>query len=175
MDIWDLKHHFELAVQTAAPGALVRAAADGAGWEAAGPDGAVVGRAVPLDADAPVWAGPLFGFEVVIDAAERPVVPYRAIPQIPAVERDLALVLPAGVGVDQVEAVWRRAAGALLERLEVFDEYRGAGLPAGARSVAWHCTFRDPRRTLRETEVDRQLDGVLRALEGELDVRRRES
>jgi phenylalanyl-tRNA synthetase beta chain len=57
----------------------------------------------------------------------------------------------------------------------VFDEYRGAGLPAGARSVAWHCTFRDPRRTLRETEVDRQLDGVLRALEGELDVRRRES
>jgi len=71
--------------------------------------------------------------------------------------------------------VLRRAAGPLLERLEVFDEYRGAGIPAGHRSVAWHCTFRDASRTLREREVDELLARALKALEEELDVRRRES
>jgi len=74
-----------------------------------------------------------------------------------------------------VSAVLARAAGPLLERLEVFDEYRGAGVPAGYRSVAWHCTFRDPARTLREREVDELLAGALQALEDDLGVRRRES
>jgi len=57
----------------------------------------------------------------------------------------------------------------------VFDEYRGPGIAAGYRSVAWHCTFRDPERTLRERDVDALLARGLEALEGELGVRRRES
>jgi len=55
----------------------------------------------------------------------------------------------AGRHSAQVSDVLRRTAGPLLERLEVFDEYRGPGIPAGHRSVAWHCSFRDPERTLR--------------------------
>jgi phenylalanyl-tRNA synthetase beta chain len=73
-----------------------------------------------------------------------------------------------------VETVIRRAAGPLLERLAVFDEYRGAAVRADHRSVAWRCTFRDPARTLREQEVDASLSRILRALEEELHVRRRE-
>lgn len=175
MDLWDLKHHFELAARAAAPGARVRPAEAGDAWEATASDGVLIGWAGPLSADAPVWAGPLFGFELVIAGGPRAPVAYHPIPVTPPVERDVALVLPAGVTVEQVEDVWRRAAGTLLERLDVFDEYRGAGLPPGTRSVAWRCTFRDPARTLRESEVDRQLEVVLEALEGRLDVRRRQS
>jgi phenylalanyl-tRNA synthetase beta chain len=80
-----------------------------------------------------------------------------------------------GVTADAVADVIRQAAGPLLERLEVFDEYRGSGVPAGSRSVAWRCTFRDPSRTLREREVDEALSRVVRALEEQLDVRRREA
>ena len=93
----------------------------------------------------------------------------------PPVERDLALVVPPGVTAAQVADVVRRTAGPLLERLEVFDEYRGPGIPAGHRSVAWRCTFRDPERTLRERDVDALLARGLQVLEGELGVRRRES
>jgi len=82
--------------------------------------------------------------------------------------------VPAGVSAGAVSAVLARAAGPLLERLAVFDEYHGPGVPAGHRSVAWHCTFRDPVRTLREREVDELLAGALQALEDELGVRRRE-
>jgi len=175
MDIWDLKHHFELAVRAAAPSCDVQPATGGVvGWEAV-QRGEVWGWAGRLEADAPVWAAALFGFEVRLDATLPGAVHYRPLPTQPPVERDIALLLPAGVSAGAVSAVLARAAGPLLERLEVFDEYRGAGVPAGYRSVAWHCTFRDPARTLREREVDELLAGALQALEDDLGVRRRES
>ena len=176
MDIWDLKRHFELAVRAAAPSCDVRPAAGGAaGWEAVQPAGGeVVGWSGPLEADAPVWAAALYGFELRLAVAERSPVTYRPLPMQPAVERDLALVLPAGVTAAQVEDVLRRAMGPLLERLQVFDEYRGPGIPPGHRSVAWHCTFRDASRTLRERDVDALLERALKMLEDELGVRRRE-
>ena len=176
MDIWDLKHHFELAVRAAAPSCNVQpATGGGVGWVAVQQGGEVVGWSGPLEADAPVWAAALFGFEVRIDLTLPGAVHYRPLSTQPPVERDIALVLPAGVHAAVVAAVLARAAGPLLERLEVFDEYRGPGVPAGYRSVAWHCTFRDPARTLREREVDELLAGALRALEDELGVRRRET
>src|SRR2546426_3098782 len=65
MDIWDLKHHFELAVRGAAPACHGQPAPGGAlGWVAAkrgggGGDGG--GWAGALQADAPVRAAPLCG------------------------------------------------------------------------------------------------------------------
>ncbi len=99
----------------------------------------------------------------------------RTLPLQPPVERDVALVLPPGATAAQVSDILRRTVGPLLERLEGFDEYRGPGVPAGQRSVAWHCTFRDPARTLRERDVDALLARGVAALEGELGIRRRES
>jgi phenylalanyl-tRNA synthetase beta subunit len=43
------------------------------------------------------------------------------------------------------------------------------------RGVTWRCTFRDPARTLTEKEIDALLGRMLRALEAELDVRRRQT
>src|SRR5438067_1659832 len=176
MDIWDLKYHFELAVELAAPGCNVEPVTGGAvGWQAVERGGGVVlGWAGPLDADAPVWAAPLFGLEVRLALTDLGPVRYRPLPVQPPVERDVALVLPGGVSAAQVAEVLQRAVGPLLERLEVFDEYRGPGIPAGQRGVAWHCSFRDPARTLREAEVDAALARGLAALEDELGVRRRE-
>jgi phenylalanyl-tRNA synthetase beta chain len=192
LDIWDLKRHFELAVAAGAPGCTVVPTADGAGWvavrepDALGPwplakgqwptaSGAVVGWAGCLEADAPKWAAPLYGLEARITVAPPPIARYEPLPTQPAVVRDASLVVPAGVTAAAIEAVLRRAGGALLARLDVLDEYKGASLPAGTRGVTWRCTFRDPARTLTDTEVDALLGRMLSALEGELDVRRREA
>src|SRR5256885_14991105 len=154
MDIGDLKSHFELAVAAAAPGCNVEPATGGAvGWVAVQQGGEVVGQASPLEADSPAWAAPLFGFEVRLDAGERGLVAYHPLPLQPPVERDLALVLPPGVTGAQVSDVLRRTVGPLLERLEVFDEYRGPGIPAGHRSGGWHCSVRGPARALAERGV----------------------
>ena len=182
MDIWDLKHHFELAVGVAAPFCTVQPAPNGVGWVAAMKDGTgeVWGTAAPLEADAPKWAAPLYGLEIKIAVAQSPLVRYQPLPTQPSVVRDLSLVLPAGVTAAAVEDLLRREAGgssggSLLERLDVLDEYRGPGLPEGTRGVTWRCTFRDPQgtRTLTDREVDSLLSRMLKTLEAQLNVRRR--
>jgi len=176
MDIWDLKRHFELAVGVAAPACTVEPATGGTGWVAVQRGGGeVLGHAGPLEADGPRWEGPLFGCEVRVVVAPPALARYQPLPAQPRVLRDVSLVLAAGVLATAVEAVLREAGGALLERLDVIDQYRGAGLPAGTRGVTWRCTFRDPTRTLTDKEVDALLGRMLGALEEQLDVHRREA
>ncbi|MEE8115507.1 MAG: phenylalanine--tRNA ligase subunit beta [Gemmatimonadales bacterium] len=172
-DLWDLKGMLEEVVGVAAPGGAA-VAPDGAdGWAVTGPDGTVLGRGGELDADGPPWAAPLFGIEIDLAVAETPAVRYRALPTTPAIERDLALVLPATVAAEDVEEMVRGAGGSMLESVAVFDEYRAKELVG--RSVAWRLVFRDPSRTLRDAEVDRSVNRILRALKERLGVERRES
>ena len=100
---------------------------------------------------------------------------FRPLPVTPAVDVDLALVVPDGTAAAAVEDVIRRSAGELLERLVTFDEFRGPGLPEGTRSIAVRLTFRDPERTLRDKEVEGRRQKILRTLEGDLGVRQRTS
>ncbi len=177
MDIWDLKQHFELAVGVAAPSCDVQPAANGTGWVAVAEGRGQVGTATPLDADAPKWAGTLFGLEVSIAVAPPTLARYRPLPTQPPVVRDISLVVPGRVTAAAVEGELRRVGGTLLERLEVLDEYRGpgGGLPEGTRGVTWRCTFRADNRTLTEQESAALLDKMLNALEVGLDVRRRQA
>ena len=173
MDIWDLKRHFELAVSAAAPGTPVVPGGEGFLWAATAAGGGQMGAAGALAADAPKWAGPLLGFEVEIAVEAPSSAGYVPLPTQPATVQDLSLVVPAGVLAVEVEGRIRQATGPLLERLDVLDEYRGPKLPADTRGVTWRCVFRDPARTLRDSEVDEIIHRALTALEGELGVRRR--
>jgi phenylalanyl-tRNA synthetase beta chain len=172
-DLWDLKGRFEAAVALAIPGGVVQVERNA--WVARNAEGRIVGEAGPLAADAPPWAAPLFGFELVLDPSPRRPPQFTPLPATPASERVLALLLPEGVTAAQVEAVLRRAGPALLEAVEVESDYRGAGLPAGVRSVAFRLTFRAPDRTLRDVEVDQAEARLLAALAEELQVRRRDA
>lgn len=194
-DAWDAKAIAERLAQVAHPGLRITLEpGDGAPvlWRI-NAKGGEVGSVERVTLDAPVWASEAFGVEITLGRmANAPVaapgghdysrgeasdartfVTYRAIPTTPPAEFDLALLVPDGVSAAQVEHVLRRSAGDLLEQLELFDEFRGTGVPAGHRSVAWRLTFRDATRTLRDKEVDGRRQKILRALEGELGVRPR--
>jgi phenylalanyl-tRNA synthetase beta chain len=166
-------------------------------------DGRERGTVRRLAVDAPVWASSVYGVELSLlgiesrpvaargerlraDALERsrgtdarrPVdtaraVRYRTLPSTPASDFDIALLVPNDLPAARVEEAIRRSAGELLERLTLFDEYRGEGVPAGQRSLAWRLTFRHPERTLRDKEIAGRRQKLLRTLEGELGVRQR--
>jgi phenylalanyl-tRNA synthetase beta chain len=106
------------------------------------------------------------------DAARAPV-RYKAIPHMPAAEFDLALLVPETLPAAEVEQVLIRTGGELLERCVLFDEFRGAGVPAGMRSLAWRLTFRHPERTLRDKELDGRRAQLLKTLENQLGVKPR--
>lgn len=88
----------------------------------------------------------------------------RMPPKLPAVRRDLALVVADAVAYAELAACIRDAAGPLLVDQGVFDQYRGPGVPEGRRSLALSLTFRDPQRTLTDTEVAEIEGRVIAAL-----------
>jgi phenylalanyl-tRNA synthetase beta chain len=157
------------------------------------------GQVRRLSLDAPVWAPAAFGVELTIAQmesadiapagthnyawdAERALTPrgprlapFTPLPSTPPVEFDLALLVPPNIDAARVEHTMRAAAGDLLESLALFDEYRGAGVPNGFRSLAWRLTFRHAERTLRDKEIAARREKLLRTLEGELGVRQRSS
>ena len=97
----------------------------------------------------------------------------RDLPDQPAVQRDLALLVPADSAVGKVMEAARKGAGKLLEAVEVFDLYEGGDLPAGMRSVALRLRFRARGRTLTDREVDKACRRVLRKIKEETGVETR--
>jgi phenylalanyl-tRNA synthetase beta chain len=198
-DEWDAKGLAEQIAETAFPrtSVTIAPASGDTLWEIQ-VDGRVVGSVSRVALDAPVWAAPAFGIEITLEvvasadvappgkaaygaepvgAPRGPasVKPFRPLPATPAAVFDLALLVPHDMPVSRVEQVMRSHAGELLESLVLFDEFRGAGLPAGFRSAAWRLTFRHAERTLRDKEVAGRREKLLRALEEELGVRQRTS
>jgi phenylalanyl-tRNA synthetase beta chain len=162
-DLWDLAGILEEARDLANPEATVQV--EGSDWRLHDSEGRAVGWAGQLNADAPRWAAPLYGLELELVAHAPRALVYHPVPTTPAVDRDLALVLPEGALVASVIGVVREQGGPDLESVAVVDEYRGAGIPEGARSVAIRLTFRSPERTLRDVEVDQAIERVRNALE----------
>ena len=177
-DEWDAKAIAESISAIAYPGAeIVLSPSVGDVLWTATANGTAIGTVRRLTLDAPLWAAPVYGIEIDLDTGSTtvPRIPYRPIPTMPAIEVDLALVVPDAVPAAQVDKVIRDAAGDLLESLSVFDEFRGPGIAEGSRSVAWRLTFRHPERTLREREIHGRTAKILKDLEAALGIRQRTS
>ncbi|MEG4226139.1 phenylalanine--tRNA ligase subunit beta [Microcoleus sp. N9_B2] len=72
----------------------------------------------------------------------------------PASDRDIAFFAPVEVAVVEMQSAMKKAAGSLLDSVELFDEYRGDNVPAGQRSLAFRLIYRAGDRTLSETDVE---------------------
>ncbi len=78
---------------------------------------------------------------------------YRPVSKYPPSDVDLAFVVPESVAAAQVERALRASAGSLLADIELFDAYRGAGVPDGSRSLAYRLRFQADDHTLTDAEV----------------------
>jgi phenylalanyl-tRNA synthetase beta chain len=77
----------------------------------------------------------------------------RPIGTLPAATQDLSLVVPVDVlAADVLDAVVE-GAGELLEDARLVDDYRGAGIPEGRKSLTFALRFRATDRTLTAAEA----------------------
>lgn len=93
---------------------------------------------------------------------------YTALPKYPGVTRDLALVCDETITVAQAEKIIIANAGKLLRNVSLFDIYRGPGVPAGKKSMAFSMELRADDRTLMDADSDGVISKVLAALEAEI-------
>lgn len=99
---------------------------------------------------------------------------YRALSAYPPVREDLALVVDAAIPGATIAAALRDIGGALLADVTLFDVYAGDQIPPGKKSLAYHLTFQAPDKTLRDKDVSKQRQRILRALEQQFGARLRE-
>ena len=75
---------------------------------------------------------------------------------------DLAFVLDESIPAEKLEKAIRQGAGTLLVGLELFDVYRGTGLPDGSRSLAYRFLYRPPTHADRRRHRRRRHPGQRR-------------
>jgi len=90
------------------------------------------------------------------------------VSRYPSSDVDLALAVDETVPARRVEAVLRAAAGELCESVELFDVYRGAGLPEGRRSLAYRVRFCALDHTLTDAEIAEARRRCIEAVESAL-------
>lgn len=95
---------------------------------------------------------------------------FRAYSSFPASDRDIAFFAPTQVSVAEFERAISKAAGTLLESVEVFDEYRGENVPTGQRSLAFRIVYRASDRTLTDADIEPVHQKVREALVDKFNV-----
>ena len=91
---------------------------------------------------------------------------FQPIPQFPAVVRDMALVINAGVTHQKVLDVIKSFP--LVAQVNIFDVYSGEQVPPGKKSLAYRVTYQSPTHTLTDEEVDKVQQQILDKLSQEL-------
>jgi phenylalanyl-tRNA synthetase beta chain len=99
-------------------------------------------------------------FEVdAVALQQRPVPKYEEISKFPGATRDLALVVKNGVAAQDVLDAFIaekqvNPAGKIVQAIVLFDEYRGKGLQADEKSLAFRFSLQDTQTTLQDDVVD---------------------
>lgn len=124
------------------------------------------------DLRAPVFLAEI-QLETVLDRSN-PERSFKALPQFPEVRRDLALILPESTSHDAVLNTIRQAKPNHLEKVELFDVFRGKHVAEGHKSVAYAFTYRSQERTLKDDEVGAAQSRVIEALRSKLGAQIRE-
>jgi phenylalanyl-tRNA synthetase beta chain len=72
----------------------------------------------------------------------------------PGSDRDLAFFAPLDLSVADITKAMSKAGGKLLQKVEIFDEYKGKNVPVGQRSLAFNLVYQASDRTLTDGDVD---------------------
>lgn len=90
-------------------------------------------------------------------------VAYRPVSRFPSSDVDLAFEVPAAVSAVDVERSLFDASP-LVWSVELFDTYRGSGVAADQRSLAYRVRFDSPERTLTDAEVAEARQALIEAV-----------
>lgn len=88
----------------------------------------------------------------------------RTVSRHPAVRRDIAVLVDRGVPYETIATAVAEAVGEVLERQWLFDEFAGAGIPEGMRSLGIALQLRKSDGTFTDEEANQVRDRAVAAL-----------
>jgi phenylalanyl-tRNA synthetase beta chain len=93
---------------------------------------------------------------------------FKVLPQFPSSRRDVAMLVPEATTHEAVLQTVKQAKAANLETVELFDVFRGKGIPDGQKSLAYAFTYRANDKTLTDADVNTAHAKVLEMLKTQL-------
>jgi phenylalanyl-tRNA synthetase beta chain len=89
---------------------------------------------------------------------------YTPVPRVPVVERDLAVLIDSSAPVGPLLNTAEDAGAPLVQQVELFDVYKGEGIPNGQKSVALSMRLASDH-TLTDREIDACMADITSALQ----------
>ncbi|MBI2786924.1 MAG: phenylalanine--tRNA ligase subunit beta, partial [Legionella longbeachae] len=115
-------------------------------------------------------------FEIHLEALTNRVSPrYKSISKYPQIRRDLSFLVDADISVMEIELTVRSTVKEnWLKSFDVFDLYKGEGIPLGKKSLAIALILQDENRTLVDTEINSLIGAIINTLENKFSIILRE-
>jgi phenylalanyl-tRNA synthetase beta chain len=101
-------------------------------------------------------------------ARRNPAKSFKPLPQFPSSRRDVAILVTEATTHDAVLQAVKQAKPANLETVELFDVFRGQGVPEGQKSLAYAFTYRAVEKTLTDAEVNSAHEKAVESLKQKL-------
>jgi phenylalanyl-tRNA synthetase beta chain len=132
---------------------------------------AVIGRvatalASKFDIKQPVFVADI-NWDLALQSGSQKV-RYQEISKYPAVERDLAMVVPKSMRYQLIEEQIGKLRLQKLKDVKLFDVFESEKLGADKKSMAINLTFLDDEKTLTDKEIDTWMNKIMSSLEKEL-------
>ena len=89
---------------------------------------------------------------------------FKAVSRYPKVLRDLAIVVDDGVAWQQIVEAVKGLSDARIQSIDLFDVYRGTGVPEGRQGLALSLSLQDPEKTLDDLAIQELVDQVVQVL-----------
>lgn len=99
-------------------------------------------------------------------AQQKPVI--RELPRFPAVQRDVAMIVPKQLAYEEVENTVQKIKLNKLQGVQLFDIFESDKLGADKKSLAVSFTFLDEEKTLTDKEIDEWMKTIMDSLEKDL-------
>ena len=100
---------------------------------------------------------------VLFALIKRNKVAFKELPKYPEVKRDLAVLLDEGISYADLRMTAIKQSKKLLRNVSLFDVYRGDKIPFGKKQYALSFTFQDMEKTLTDQDIERVMEGILKA------------
>lgn len=114
-------------------------------------------------------------WDILLELAGRNKKEIKDLPRFPAVQRDLALVVPRRLEFETIEKTVQNIRLDKLQGLHLFDIFESEKLGADKKSLAISFTFLDEEKTLTDQEIDGWMHQLMATLEKELNAEIRKS
>jgi phenylalanyl-tRNA synthetase beta chain len=92
----------------------------------------------------------------------------KSISKFPAVQRDLAMIVPKQLQYEEVEKMVQKIKPGTLQEIRLFDIFESEKLGADKKSMAINFTFLDEEKTLTDKEIDGWMNKIMTTLEKDL-------